>query len=81
MGEVGWYRWYIMDSASLLASSGCHTAAVCALLAALLEGTMRLRGTPRGADCERPLGACAARPQLLLRASSTASCMFSLKSL
>ena len=35
---------------------------------------MRLRGTPRGADCERPLGACPIRPQLLLRASRTDSC-------
>ena len=37
-------------------------------------GAMRLRGTPRGADCERPLGACPILPQPLLRASSTASC-------
>ncbi len=42
--------------------------------AGLAAGAMRLRGTPRGADCERPFGACPIRPQPLLRASSTASC-------
>ena len=41
----------------------------------LLAAAMRLRGAPRGADFERPAGACPILPQPLLRASSTASCI------
>ncbi len=45
------------------------------MMAGLEAGATRLRGTLRGADCERPFGACPILPQPLLRASSTASCM------